>query len=34
VADEFVVAPAERELAELDRFRAELEVAAGHGRLD
>ena len=29
VADEYVVAPAERELAELDRFRAELRIAAG-----
>jgi GTP-binding protein EngB required for normal cell division len=34
VAAEFVVAPAARELAEFDRFRSELEVAAGRGRLD
>jgi GTP-binding protein EngB required for normal cell division len=34
VAAEYVVAPASRELAEFDRFRSELEVAAGRGRLD
>jgi GTP-binding protein EngB required for normal cell division len=33
VAHELVIAPAQQELSELDRFRAELEVAAGHGRL-
>lgn len=33
VAAAMVVAPAEQELAELDRFRAELDVAAGRGRL-
>jgi GTP-binding protein EngB required for normal cell division len=34
VANDMVVVPAAQELAEFDRFRAELEVAAGHGRLD
>jgi GTP-binding protein EngB required for normal cell division len=33
VARDLVVAPAEQELGELVRFRAELEVAAGRGRL-
>jgi len=33
VAAAMVVGPAERELAELDRFRRELDVAAGRGRL-
>jgi hypothetical protein len=33
VADSLVIAPAEQELAELDRYRDELEVAAGHGRV-
>jgi GTP-binding protein EngB required for normal cell division len=33
VAAAMVVGPAEQELAELDRFRAELDVAAGRGRL-
>jgi GTP-binding protein EngB required for normal cell division len=32
VAYDLVVAPADQELAELARFRAELEVAAGHAR--
>jgi hypothetical protein len=31
VAREMVVDPADRELAELDRFRAALRVAAGDG---
>jgi hypothetical protein len=30
VARDYVVSPAELELAELARFRAELQVAAGH----
>jgi GTP-binding protein EngB required for normal cell division len=34
VANDMVIVPAAQELAEFDRFRAELEVAAGHGRLD
>jgi GTP-binding protein EngB required for normal cell division len=34
VAVDMVIVPAGQELAEFDRFRAELEVAAGHGRLD
>ncbi len=33
VAHGLVIAPAEQELAELARFRAELEVAAGHARV-
>ncbi len=33
VARDLVIAPAEQELGELVRFRAELEVAAGRGRL-
>jgi GTP-binding protein EngB required for normal cell division len=33
VARSLVIAPAEQELAELVRFRAELEVAAGHARV-
>jgi len=30
VAQELVVAPAQQELSELERFRAELRVALGH----
>ena len=33
VARDLVIAPAEQELGELVRFRAELEIAAGRGRL-
>jgi GTP-binding protein EngB required for normal cell division len=33
LARHLVIAPAEHELAELERFRAELEVAAGRGRI-
>jgi GTP-binding protein EngB required for normal cell division len=33
IAHDLVVAPADRELAELARFRSELEVTAGHARL-
>jgi GTP-binding protein EngB required for normal cell division len=32
VAHDLVIAPARQEMSELGRFRAELEVAAGHGR--
>ncbi len=34
VAQDLVVAPADLELSELDRYRGELEVARGHGRLE
>jgi hypothetical protein len=34
VAQDLVLAPADLELAELERYRAELEVARGHGRAE
>jgi GTP-binding protein EngB required for normal cell division len=34
VARDLVIAPADLELSELERYRAELEIARGHGRAD